>query len=79
MMTSKQKWFIGKLIKELEDMGCKVDSGDTLYGSKGYDTYRTSKKEASEDISMLLNIKEQVESGTSYEEAMSNYLEEKYR
>lgn len=61
-MTSKQQWFLEKLMKELENIDSeKYDAmwfmSNTFYASNMYNTYATSKKEASDDISRLLEEK----------------------
>lgn len=74
-MTSKQKWLIGKLMSEIEEATGYVFTGnETNYGSNGYDSYRTTTKEASADIEMLLDIKRDVMNGSSFEEAHENVL-----
>lgn len=79
MMTSKQKWFISKLMKEIEEAGnCKVIANDTFYGSNGFDSYRTSKKEASDDISFLLKIKDLISGGKSYDDARNIAINERF-
>lgn len=66
MMTSKQKWFVNKLLKEIETE-FKEDLGlQTNFGSNGYDAYRTTIKEASDDISFLLKAKENLENGREW-------------
>lgn len=62
MMTSKQQWLLEKLMKELENIDSeKYDAmwfmSETNYASNMYNTYATSRKEASEDISRLLEEK----------------------
>jgi hypothetical protein len=69
MMTDKQKWFISKLMKEIETMGYVFEGYETNYGSNSYDTYRTSKQEASEDIDKLIKIKDMMLNGKNFDEA----------
>ena len=59
MMTSKQKWFINKLASEIEAAGHEINWNATFYGSVMFDSYRVSKKEASEDIGYLLELKDE--------------------
>lgn len=74
-MTNKQRWLIEKLMKEIEKLSGYVFTGrETYYGSNGYDFYSTTKKEASADIEMLLNIKNDVLNGSSFEEAYEKEL-----
>ena len=66
MITSKQSWFILKLMKELEEIDPeKYDTKwfiySLIYASKGYNDYRTTKFEASKDIQTLLSEKEKYE------------------
>ncbi len=75
MMTSKQKWFIGKLMKEIEEAGnCEINATDLLYGCNQFDSYRTSKKDASQDIEYLLKVKEYMQE-MSYDEARSKAID----
>ena len=74
MMTSKQKWFVMKLLKEIEELGYKVDPNELLFAGNHYDIYRTSKREASEDIDYLLKLKSAIESGKSAEDLEKKWL-----
>lgn len=62
MITSKQSWFIMKLMKELEELDSKYNEdwfvANTYYASDCYNDYKTTKREASEDIKTLLAEKE---------------------
>ena len=78
MMTSKQKWFLEKLMKEIEALGYEFNGRETFYGSNGYSTYGTTSKEASQDISMLLKVKELVASGKTTNEAFGIAIEENF-
>ena len=78
MMTNKQKWFIFKLMKEIETLAnCSININDLIFGSNEFNVYRTSKKDASSDISYLLKIKELLTS-MSYDEARSKAIDELY-
>ena len=77
MMTSKQKWIVMKLLKEIEELGYKVDHNELLFAGNNYDTYRTSKREASEDIDYLLKLKSAIESGKSAEDFRKEMIEAK--
>lgn len=61
MISEKQKWFIMKLIKEIESLGRIIESNELYYLSNLCDSYKTSKKEASEDIDYLLRLKKEME------------------
>ena len=61
MITDKQKWFINKLLKEIEAYGDNAQHLTNFYGVYQGDSYRCSIKEASEDIQMLLEIKKELE------------------
>lgn len=61
MITDKQKWFINKLLKEIEAYGDNVQHQTNFYGVYQGDSYRCSSKEASEDIQILLEIKKELE------------------
>ena len=77
MMTEKQKWFILKLMKEIEKIGnCKISANDTVFGSNEFNPYRTSKKEASNDIGYLLKIKELMSNNMGYVNAREIALNE---
>lgn len=64
MMTSKQQWFINKLMTEIETIGGKKALNkainDTNYGSENMDSYKVSVAQASEDIQILLTMKEEL-------------------
>ena len=77
MMTSKQKLFVMKLLKEIEELGYKVDPNELLFAGNHYDIYRTSKREASEDIDYLLKLKSAIESGKSAEDFRKEMIEAK--
>lgn len=78
MMTEKQRWFILKLMKEIETIGnCNVDADDTVFGSNEFNTYRTSKKDASDDIGYLLKIKELMSNNMKYDNAREIALNER--
>ena len=58
MITGKQRWFIEKLMKKVEELGYDADWGkELLYGCNMFDIYRTSKSDASKDITYLLDLK----------------------
>lgn len=66
MMTDKQSWFVCKLLNDIEK-GFGVNlTIQTNYGSNGCDKYRTSIREASEDIKFLLKAKENLENGQEW-------------
>lgn len=71
MITSKQEWFINKLIREIEGMGYEfpMGYGDLNWACNDFDTYRTTCREASEDIDYLLKLKEQLEKGREHDDA----------
>lgn len=61
MITEKQKWFINKLLNEVEALGStNVQHSTNFYGSYQGDSYRCSSKDASEDIQMLLDLKKEL-------------------
>lgn len=70
MMTNKQEWLILKLIEEIEEMsGNEVSANDLYFLENNCSLYATSRKEASNDISFLLRLKDLLESGSDYEDA----------
>ena len=71
MMTSKQEWFMNKLIKEIEEMGYEfpMGYGDLNWACNDFSSYRTTCKDASEDIDYLLKLKEQLEKGRDHDDA----------
>ena len=79
MMTAKQKWFLEKLMKEVEELGYTFSGKETFYGSNGYNSHSTTSKEASQDISMLLKIKELVAAGKTADEAFDIATEELFK
>jgi len=62
MITDRQKWYINKLLKEIEALGGDAQSVTSFYGAYQGNSYRCSKRDASEDIQMLLEIKNELES-----------------
>lgn len=75
-MTSKQKWFLEKLMNEIEkEADYEFLGHETNYGSKGYDFYMVTTREASDDIDMLLKIKANVENGMTFQEARQDWLD----
>lgn len=78
MMTSKQKWFIGKLMKEIEEMGYSFNGNETYYGSAAYDSYQVTKQEASKDIDMLLSVKAAMENGSTFNDAYAKWTAKEF-
>lgn len=75
MMTSKQKYFLNKLFTEIENLGGKEIAQNSNYASVGFDSYKMTSKMASQDIQICLEIKEKMEKGISFEEALEAFNE----
>lgn len=73
MMTAKQQWFIMKLINECEELGYDGVAFHTFLDGNEYDSYSTTKQEASKDISFLLRVKE-----IGLQEALDEQAKEMY-
>ena len=73
MMTNKQKWFLNKLFTEIENM-CGSDIAQmSNFASVSFDSYKMTSQMASQDIQMCLEIKEKMEKGISFEQAMAEF------
>lgn len=75
MITSKQKWFLNKLFTEIENLGGKDIAQNSNFAAVGFDSYKMTSKMASQDIQMCLEIKEKMENGISFEEALEAFNE----
>lgn len=73
MMTSKQKWFLNKLFTEIENMGGTDVAQHSNFASVSFDSYKMTSQMASQDIQMCLEIKEKMEQGISFEQALESF------